>query len=62
MSKSERAWRRSVEIALFGYFMALLIGITIGHVWPTIAIAGALLLAGYLWAFVACCCCWYRDG
>lgn len=50
MSKSERAWRRSVEIALFGYFMALLIGITIGHVWPTIAIAGALLLAGYLWS------------
>lgn len=49
MSKSERAWRRSVEIALFGYFMALLVGIVIGQIWPTIAIAGAILLAAYLW-------------
>ena len=49
MSKSERAWRRSVEIALFGYFMALLVGVAIGQVWPTIAIAGAILLAVYLW-------------
>ena len=49
MSKAERAWRRSVEIAAFGYFMALLVGIAIGQVWPTIAITGAALLAAYLW-------------